>query len=99
MLIVPLVATIVYYLLLLFFFLLLARLVLDLVQAFNHSWRPQHMGLVLAEFAYSVTDPPVRFFRRLIPPLRLGPLALDFGWTITMLACMVGMYIAVGFQG
>lgn len=96
---VSIVATVAYYLLLVFFLLMWVRFVLDLVRTFSRSWRPRGAGLVAAEAVYTVTDPPVRFFRRLIPPLRLGPVALDFGWTLTMLACVILMSIAVGLRG
>jgi YggT family protein len=44
---------------------------------------------------YSVTDPPIKFFRRLVPPMSMGPVAIDFGWSLTMLACVIGMYITL----
>ena len=76
-------------LLLLYLFALFARLILGYIPLFNREWRPRGFGLVLAEFVYTITDPPVRFFRRLIPPLRLGNVALDLGFTITMLCVLI----------
>ena len=55
-----------------FFFLLIARLVLDYVQMFARSWRPTGVVLVLAEVIYTITDPPLKALRRVIPPLRIG---------------------------
>lgn len=95
---VSIVATVAYYLLLIFFLLMWVRFVIDLVRTFSRSWRPRAAGLVAAEVVYTVTDPPVKFFRRLIPPLRLGPVALDFGWTLTMLCCVILMSVAVGLR-
>ena len=45
--------------------------------------------LVLAEVVYTVTDPPIRLFRRFIPPLRVGAVAIDFGFALTMLLCFI----------
>jgi YggT family protein len=45
-----------------------------------------------------VTDPPIKFFRRLVPQLSMGPVAIDFGWSLTMLACIVGLYISLAFR-
>jgi YggT family protein len=90
---VGIVASIVYFALLIYFFLMWGRFVLDLVQTFQRSWRPTGFVLVLAEIAYTVTDPPIKFFRRLIPPLRLGPVAFDFGWSIVMLLVIVAMFL------
>jgi YggT family protein len=96
--IVPLIASILYYALLLYFFLLWARFILDLVQSVNRSWRPHGAGLVAASAVYTLTDPPVRFFRRIFPPLSIGPIAFDFGWSIAMLCCIIGMWITGAFR-
>jgi YggT family protein len=96
--IVPLIASILYYALLLYFFLLWARFILDLVQSVNRAWRPHGAGLVAASAVYTLTDPPVRFFRRIFPPLSIGPIAFDFGWSITMLCCIIGMWITGAFR-
>ncbi|MGN6090331.1 MAG: YggT family protein [Actinomycetes bacterium] len=63
-----------------YFFVLLARLVFDYVQLFARDWRPRGFLLVLAEAVYTLTDPPLRLLRRFIPPLRLGPVALDLSF-------------------
>ncbi|MDX2377178.1 YggT family protein [Microbacterium sp. LRZ72] len=84
-----LIASIVNGLLLLYIFVLFGRLILEYIPIFNREWRPKGAGLVAAEIVYTVTDPPIRFFRRLIPPLRIGPVAIDLGFAITMLLCFV----------
>ena len=53
----------------LFFVLLIARLVIDYIQMFARSWRPTGVLLVAAEVIYTITDPPLKALRRLIPPL------------------------------
>ena len=89
-----LIATIAYYVLLIFFLLMWARFVLDLAQSFSRGWRPRGPVLVLAEVAYTVTDPPIRRVRKILPPVRLGSVALDFGWSIVMLAVIILMSVA-----
>lgn len=69
--------------------LLLARLVADWVQMFAHSWTPRGPVLVLLEVVYSLTDPPIRLVRRVIPPLRLGSVALDLSIFLVLVACYV----------
>ena len=93
MFVVTLLAWIIYYALLLYFFVMWGRFIVDLVRSVNRSWRPQGVTLVLVEFIYVVTDPPVKFFRRILPPLRIGPIAFDFGWSLTMLCTIIGMGI------
>ena len=77
-----------------YFLVLWGRFIIDLVRGVNRAWRPQGFLLVAVELVYTLTDPPVRFFRRLVPPLRIGPIALDFGFTLTMLCCIVGMSVS-----
>lgn len=93
-----LLATVVYFALLAFFLLMWARFVLDLAQSFSRGWRPRGPVLVLAEVAYTVTDPPIRAVRKVLPPVRVGQIALDFGWTIIMLAVVVLMSVAQGIR-
>ncbi|MBC7443267.1 MAG: YggT family protein [Ramlibacter sp.] len=69
------------------------RFIVDLVRSVNRAWRPQGFTLVLIEVVYTLTDPPIKFFRRLLPPLRLGPIAFDFGWSLTMLGVIIGMSV------
>jgi YggT family protein len=88
------VFSIVYYLLLIYFLTMWARFVLDLVRALRRGWRPRGAGLVAAEAVYTVTDPPIKLFRRLLPPVSFGPIGLDFGWPITMLCVVILMYVA-----
>ncbi|WP_439691229.1 YggT family protein [Curtobacterium sp. SP.BCo] len=85
--------TILYFLLLLYFFTMWGRFALDIVQAYNRSWRPRGGLLVVSEVVYTVTDPPIRAVRRALPPLRMGPVALDFGWTIVMLVVIIAMTV------
>ena len=72
-----------------FVVLLWARFVLDWVRVLVRGWRPRGVVLVLAEIVFSITDPPLRLLRRIIPPLRIGPVAIDFAWLILMVVCWV----------
>ncbi len=97
MTLVSIVATVLYVGLTIFTVLMWARFVLDLARSFARNWRPKGFGLVLAEFVYSVTDPPIKLVRRVVPPLRLGGVALDFAWGIVMLAAIILISLTVGF--
>ena len=39
------------------------------------------------EIIYSITDPPIVFIRRFVPPLRLGAIALDTSFIIVLISC------------
>ena len=79
----------IYDLLWIFFILLIARLVLDYVQMFARSWRPTGVALVLAEVVYTITDPPLKALRRVIPPLRIGGIALDLSFLVVIVIVQV----------
>jgi YggT family protein len=65
-----------------FLVLLIGRFVIQLIQNFARDWRPHGVILVIAELIYTVTDPPLVLLRRVIPPLRLGGISLDLGFTL-----------------
>ena len=67
-----------------FFWLMLIRLVFDWVQVFARSWAPKGPVLVVLEIVYSVTDPPIMFIRRFVPPLRIGSVAIDTSFLIVL---------------
>jgi len=68
---------------------LIARMVLEWVRAFTRNWRPKGFVLVIAEAVYTVTDPPLRAIRRLIPPVRLGNFGIDIAFMLLFLAVMI----------
>jgi len=84
-----LIAGILNALLLLYIFVLFGRLILEYIPIFNREWRPKGGFLVIAEAIYTITDPPIKFFRRFIPPLRVGAIAIDFAFALTMLLCFI----------
>ncbi|KQU00548.1 MULTISPECIES: YggT family protein [Sanguibacter] len=61
---------------------LFGRVIFSWVQVFSRDWRPRGVVLVLAEVVFSLTDPPLRFLRRYIPPLTIGQIRLDVGMLI-----------------
>lgn len=87
------IASVVRFTVFLFFVILLGRLVLDWVQAFARDWRPRGALLVVAEFVYTITDPPLKALRRVIPPLTLGSLRLDLAFLVLMVATSLLMSI------
>ncbi|MQA94766.1 MAG: YggT family protein [Streptosporangiales bacterium] len=76
-------------LLYLYLLLLVARLIFETLQSFARSWRPTGLVLVIAETTYTLTDPPLKFLRRFIPPLRLGNVALDLSFTVLFIVVLV----------
>lgn len=84
------VGLILSYVLGLYLIVLIGRLVFDWVQVFARDWRPQGPVLVLANGLYALTDPPLNALRRVIPPLRLGSVALDLAFLVLFLVVSLG---------
>jgi YggT family protein len=87
------VADVIRFAVFVFFVVLIGRLVLDWVQVFARDWRPKGVVLVIAEAIYTVTDPPLKALRRLIPPLQLGALRLDLAFLILFFGTSILMGI------
>ncbi len=69
-----------------YFLVLMGRLIVEWIQAFARDWRPKGLMLVVLEALYSLTDPPLRALRKVIPPLRLGGVALDLSFMVLLFA-------------
>ena len=69
----------------LYMLVLIGRLIFDWVQVFSRDWEPSGPLLVIAEAIYTVTDPPIKFLRRFIPPLKLGQVSLDLSFLVLIL--------------
>ena len=75
-----LVGLILWYILWAYLAILMVRAVLSFVPLFIRDWRPRGIVLVIAEFVYTLTDPPLRLMRKIIPPLRIGGTSWDLGF-------------------
>lgn len=73
----------------LFFLALIGRLVVDWVQVLSREWRPRGAVLVLAEGAYTVTDPPLRALRKVVPTINLGGVRIDLAFLVLMIVTSV----------
>ena len=69
-----------------FLFALLGRLIFDYVQMFSRTWRPKGIVLYFVEAIYTITDPPMKFVGRFVPPLRLGAISLDMSFIVLFFA-------------
>lgn len=80
----------------LFLFALLGRLILDYIRMFARNWRPSGVSLYLVEAIYAITDQPMRFVGRYIPPLRLGAVSLDLSFIVLFFAVQLLMGVVRG---
>ena len=83
------------YVLAIYLVILIGRMIFSYVQIFARDWRPHGILLILAEAIFTVTDPPLRFLRRFIPPLRLGTVALDLSFMVLFIVVLILLEVAV----
>ncbi len=83
-----LLGTILYWALQFFVYAMFARFIVDFVMSINRGWRPPAILMPVVDFAFTITDPPLKFVRKFVPPLRLGVVALDLAWTIVLIAAL-----------
>lgn len=73
-----------------YLFVLFARMVLSWVPVLNPRFEPRGIVAVLFEAVYSLTDPPIRLVRRLLPSgPSFGGVRLDLGFLVVFLAIVV----------
>jgi YggT family protein len=83
------------YLLSIYLVILIGRMIFGWIQVFARSWRPTGVVLVLAEGIFTATDPPLKFLRRYIPPLRLGTVAMDLSYMVLFIVVLLLLQVAV----
>ncbi|BAW05705.1 membrane protein [Nocardia seriolae] len=80
-------------LLFLFWLLLISRIIVEFIRSFARDWRPRGFVVVILEVIFTVTDPPVKLLRRLIPPVNLGGIRLDLSIMVLLFIVFILMTI------
>ena len=94
--VVSIVAQAAYLALYFFWLILLSRFVMGWVLAFGRRWQPGRGAAATLEAVWSVTDPPLKALRRVIPPLPLGTVTIDLSAIVLLLILYVLMRVVVG---
>ncbi len=79
-----------------FYLFLLSRLVGGVVVQFSRRWEPGPRAAAVLETVFSVTDPPLKGLRKIIPPLRLGTVSIDLAFLALLLIVWILMDFVVG---
>ena len=87
------VADVVWFALLVFLILLVFRLIMEYVFMLARSYRPTGAVAVALELCYTVTDPPLKALRRVIPPLRIGRVSLDLSFIVLFIVVQILMSV------
>jgi len=86
-------ASLLYFALLVFLILLIFRLVMEYVFMFARSYRPSGIVAVALELCYSVTDPPLKALRKVIPPLRVARVSIDLSFLVLFIVVQILMSV------
>ncbi len=77
-----------------FWLLLIARVVVEFIRSFSRDWQPRGATVVVLEIIMSLTDPPVKLLRRIIPQLTIGAIRFDLSIMVLLLVAFIGMQLA-----
>lgn len=91
-----LVVGILQFLLFLVLLALIGRAIVSWVMVMSPQWHPKGPALVLVEGVMTVTDPIVKPVERIVPPLRIGDVAINLSFMIVFLAILM-LYNILGF--
>ncbi|WP_213453993.1 YggT family protein [Rhizomonospora bruguierae] len=72
-----------------FLLTLLGRFVMSAVLQYGRRWQPGRGAAASLEVVWSVTDPPLRALRRVIPPLRIGTVSIDLASILLLVILFV----------
>ena len=86
---------VLFYVLTIYLVVLVGRMIFGWIQVFAREWRPSGIILVIAEGIFTATDPPLKFLRRFIPPLRLGMVAMDLSFMVLFIVVLILLEVVV----
>ncbi|MFH5210811.1 YggT family protein [Antrihabitans spumae] len=85
--------SVIYFALFIFWLLLIGRIIVEFIRSFARDWHPTGIVVVLLEAIFTVTDPPVKLLRRVIPPINLGGIRLDLSIMVLLFVVFILMSI------
>ncbi len=66
--------------------ILFIRMILDWVSVLAPRWYPRGVIAALIRVIYQLTEPPLRWLRRYVPPIRMGAVAFDTSFLVLYFA-------------
>ncbi|MBI0144850.1 MULTISPECIES: YggT family protein [Bifidobacterium] len=74
---------------------LFVRMILDWVLVLSPRWYPRGFVASLIRVIYALTEPPLRWLRRYIPPLPMGRIQLDVSFMV-LYAGLIIIQVLIG---
>ena len=73
--------------------ILFVRMILDWVMVLSPRWYPRGFVASLIQVIYALTEPPLRWLRRYIPPLPMGRIQLDVSFMVLYAALIINQVL------
>lgn len=86
----------IYVVLFVFWLLVIARIIVEFIRTFARDWHPTGFVVVILEVIFTVTDPPIKLLRRLIPSISLGGVRLDLSVMVLLFIVFILMEVVRG---
>lgn len=78
-----------------FLVLLFLRLIFEYVFMLARGFKPAGLVAMLLELVFSLTDPPLKALRRVLPPLRVGGVSLDLAFLVLFILVSILRTVAI----
>lgn len=82
MIVIPLLRYLISILIDTYLLVLFIRMILDWAMVLMPRWYPRGVVASLIRVIYALTEPPLRWLRRYIPPLPMGRIQLDVSFMV-----------------
>lgn len=80
--ILTLIGSVVHFLVNAYILVLFIRMILDWVAVLAPLWRPRGLVASLIDAIYQLTEPPLRWLRRYVRPIPMGPVYFDVAFIV-----------------
>ncbi|WP_345345618.1 YggT family protein [Rhodococcus olei] len=87
---------VIYFVLFVFWLLIIGRIIVEFIRTFARDWHPTGFVVVILEAIFTVTDPPIKLLRRLIPSISLGGVRLDLSIMVLLFIVFILMQVVQG---
>jgi YggT family protein len=93
--VVDILKVVLTYVLTIYLVFLIGYMILSWINMFVRPWYPPRVVKFLAETVFTLAEPPLKFLRRYIPPLRLGTVSLDLSFMVLFIVVLILLQVAV----
>jgi YggT family protein len=79
----------------LYLVVLIGYMIVSWINVFVRPWYPPRIIKMVALGIFALTDPPLKFLRRYIPPLRIGTVSMDLSFMVLFIVVLILLQVAV----